>query len=251
MTDNNYYQQTGTSISEPVYMNLNAMSDLTDPWVILSDFDKTISLRDVTDTLLSKLGMPGCDELETEWLEGRIGSRECMGGQIALLDASKAELDACIDTIEIDPAFKAFVAAARAQGISVQIVSDGLDYAIHRILKRYGIDDIPVFANRLIQVAERSWQLQFPYARNNCRKASGNCKCSRVVAQQQRNRRVLFIGDGSSDFCAAGEVDFVFAKDSLVNHCRLKNIKYTQIDGFSDAITLLEKTVHARQYAAY
>src|SRR4051812_17596784 len=47
-------------------------------WTVLCDFDGTISLRDVTDSLLERFGRPGWRELEQAWERGEIGSRECM-----------------------------------------------------------------------------------------------------------------------------------------------------------------------------
>ena len=74
-------------------------------WTILCDFDGTVSVEDTTDTLLERFGRDGWQALEDEWRAGRIGSRECMAGQIALLDMDRAELDAHLDTRHIDPAF--------------------------------------------------------------------------------------------------------------------------------------------------
>jgi 2-hydroxy-3-keto-5-methylthiopentenyl-1-phosphate phosphatase len=63
-------------------------------WTILCDFDGTVSLEDVTDTLLAKLGRSGWEELEAQWRSGSIGSRECMAGQVSLLGGEVSELDA-------------------------------------------------------------------------------------------------------------------------------------------------------------
>ena len=74
-----------------------AMSQARAGWMVQSDFDGTISLLDVTDTLLNRFGKPGWQELEEAWERGDIGSRECMKGQVALLDMSEAELQAHLD----------------------------------------------------------------------------------------------------------------------------------------------------------
>jgi len=210
-----------------------------DSWIILCDFDGTISLRDVTDRLLENFGKPGCETLENAWEAGHIGSRECMRGQIALLDASRADMDNCLDSVEIDPDFSAFVDLAAARGIAVRVISDGLDYAIHRILARYGIDTLPVAANHLEQVSERSWQLRFPHARSSCKQASGNCKCAQMQQPHVRRARIIFVGDGSSDFCASHVADVVLAKDRLIDYCAAQGIEYLPIHNFADALQLL------------
>ena len=101
-------------------------------WTILCDFDGTIAVEDVIDSLLDRYGRPGWEALELDWRAGRIGSRECMSGQVALLDMSRAELDAHLAGLWIDHAFPGFVAKARELGVPIRVVSDGLDYAIHR-----------------------------------------------------------------------------------------------------------------------
>lgn len=56
---------------------------------------------------------------------------------------------------------------------------------------------------------------------------------------RKQNRKVLLIGDGASDFCAAGAVDLVFAKHRLLEHCRANDLPYVAITGFADALVLL------------
>ncbi|MCE5233681.1 MAG: MtnX-like HAD-IB family phosphatase [Mizugakiibacter sp.] len=209
------------------------------PWTILCDFDGTIAVEDITDALLERYARPEWEELERAWRAGRIGSRECMAGQVALLDMSRAELDAQLGEMRIDPAFPAFVAAATRASLPVRVVSDGLDYAIRAILARHGLDALPIQANRLIATGARSWRLEFPYADADCRKASGMCKCAGAVRAHNTHRRVLLIGDGASDFCAAGEADLVFAKHRLIEHCRHAGIPHVPIVGFADALELL------------
>lgn len=210
-------------------------------WKILCDFDGTISTEDVIDGLLNRFGRPGWQALEDDWVAGRIGSRECMQGQVALLDVSREELDAHLDTLQIDPAFPAFVAAARARGHDVSIVSDGLDYAIQRILARHGLDDLQVAANRWNATDDpRRWRLDSPYSVPGC--ASGTCKCTCVESASPTSASpVLLIGDGRSDFCASGAADLVFAKGKLAAHCREQKFPHHAIVGFADAIDLLRR----------
>ncbi|HEU0277068.1 MAG TPA: MtnX-like HAD-IB family phosphatase [Rhodanobacteraceae bacterium] len=208
-------------------------------WNILCDFDGTISVEDVTDSLLDRFASPDWQVLERDWRAGKIGSAECMAGQVALLDASRDEIDAHLATLRIDSAFPAFAEAALAAGCTLRVVSDGLDYAIRAILARYQLEDLPVLANRLVQVGPRSWKLETPFSDTECRVGSGHCKCASAVRAHNRDRRVLLVGDGASDFCAAGEADYVFAKHRLIEHCRHAGIPHASIVGFADAIGLL------------
>lgn len=212
-------------------------------WMVQSDFDGTISVLDVTDTLLNRFGRPGWQALEQAWERGDIGSRECMKGQVALLDMSESELQTHLDTLEIDPGFAGFVAEAGLLGIPVQVVSDGIDYAIRHVLGRHGLGHLEVIANRLVQTGARQWRLESPWASARCARASGNCKCERLAEQQAVHGRVLYIGDGSSDFCVSGKADFVLAKHKLIDYCESHGIAHARFTHFGQATALMERTV--------
>ncbi len=207
-------------------------------WTILCDFDGTISVEDVIDSLLDRFGRPGWEVLERDWRAGRIGSRECMAGQVSLLQMTCAELDAHLAELWIDHAFPEFVAKARRLGAPIRIVSDGLDVAIRQMLARYGLDTLPLAANHLAPAPPpRQWRLTSPFQANGCR--SGTCKCACMAQARQTGAQTLLIGDGVSDFCAADRADFVFAKHRLIEHCRAAGIPYVPITGFEDALELL------------
>lgn len=212
-------------------------------WTILCDFDGTIAVDDTTDTLLERFGRAGWETLEDDWRAGRIGSRECMGGQVALLEMSRVQLDAHLAERAIDPAFAAFVKAAHAGGTHIEVLSDGLDYAIRSILGRYSLDWLPITSNCLEANGALSWRLSFPNASATCRSSSGTCKCVRSDAAHAARKRVLLVGDGASDFCVAEAADFVFAKGKLIAHCVANDIPHAAIQGFSDALALLPKLI--------
>jgi 2,3-diketo-5-methylthio-1-phosphopentane phosphatase len=218
-----------------------------EPWDIICDFDGTISLIDVTDSLLEKFAPPEWEEIEKTWQKGIIGSHECLAQQIPLLDMSQVELNRHLDEIEIDPDFSTFVAEIQQNGHKITVVSDGLDYAIQRILNRYGLGSLVIKANKLIQRSERSWSVTFPHTNPNCEISSGNCKCAVAEKHQLENQlenikldKSLLIGDGTSDFCIAAKVDFVFAKNVLIKHCIREKIPHFPLENFSQVRSLFQ-----------
>ena len=207
---------------------------------IVCDFDGTIAIEDVTDIVLERFALPEWQAIEQDWKSGRIGSRECMLRQIDLLRATQAELDACLDHVAIDPGFPAFVTLAHQLGCELLVVSDGLDYAIRRILGRHGLNHLPIMANRLEAVGESRWRLAFPHASDGCAKGSGTCKCRIATAGEDAAPALrLLIGDGASDFCAATSVHMVFAKDKLLDHCRTNSLPHVAFSDFAEAARLL------------
>lgn len=221
------------------FIDFVIQSEQQSNWVVQCDFDGTISLSDVTDSLLNRFGLPGWEELEEDWESGKIGSRECMQGQVALLDMSREQLEQHLTTIEIDPQFPEFVAEVSRLGWPIHIVSDGLDWSIRSILARYNLAHLPIFANRLVQQGERQWRLETPWFNPTCAKASANCKCQLLKSEHQQKQQVLYIGDSNSDFCVSGKADMVLAKSRLITYCQKQKIPHQRIDNFQDAIDLL------------
>lgn len=205
---------------------------------IICDFDGTIALEDVTDTLLERFAEPEWRDVEAAWKAGEISSRECMLRQVHMLHAPIEALDECLDQVAIDPGFPAFVALARRHDVDLLVVSDGLDYAIRRILGRFGLGDLPIYANRLELIGQDRYRLSFPHASDGCAKGSGTCKCRIATATEVPHIRIL-IGDGASDFCAATSVHLAFAKDKLLVHCRENNLPHVAFADFAQASLLL------------
>ena len=213
---------------------------------VFVDFDGTIAPVDTTDLLLERFADPAWREIEEDWTAGRIGSRECLVRQIDLVRASQAEIDAFVASIEIDSGFAGFARLCERLGHSVTVLSDGLDRTIEAVLDRYQLD-LPFYANRLQWQGGDRWRLSFPHARSDCQTLSGNCKCH-FTEGQPRQLRVL-VGDGRSDFCAAGRADLVLAKGALLQHCRAARLPHLAFTDFNEASLQFAGWLEGRQFA--
>ncbi|OTG86331.1 phosphatase [Acinetobacter sp. ANC 4558] len=221
-----------------------SLKTISDPSLhILCDFDGTISLNDTTDILLNNFAQNGWEEIEEQWEKGIIGSQLCMKKQVELLDMSLEEFHECLDNIELDLGFLDLLQFCNENNIPLTIVSDGLDLVIQYLLQRYHLSHLPIVSNRLIQVSERQWTLQFPNASPLCVAQSGTCKC-KLAEQSQSERNIILIGDGRSDFCLAKNADFVFAKASLIRHCEAQDITFQAIHTLSDVSVYLQKLLN-------
>jgi 2-hydroxy-3-keto-5-methylthiopentenyl-1-phosphate phosphatase len=200
---------------------------------LLVDFDGTIATIDTVDALLLLHAEPKWLDIEAAWVAGQIGSRDAMAAQVALLRAKPADVAAFVDTIEIDPGFSAFANFCSGAKIPVTVVSDGLDHVVSAVLAKHGFS-FPVRANHLEQVGPDRWRLSFPHAADGCQ--SGHCKCR--APTKSTEFRVL-VGDGRSDFCAAGTVDLCLAKSKLIQHCEDEGIAYVPFQDFHDVTQIL------------
>jgi 2,3-diketo-5-methylthio-1-phosphopentane phosphatase len=205
------------------------------------DFDGTIVPCDVTDFLLERFADPAWQEVEADWQAGRIGSRECMTRQVALLQASEPDVLAAISELEIDPGFAPFVRQCRRNGIGMTIVSDGFDFVIERVLANAGLA-VPFYANHFAPHGTDRWRVTFPSARSDCRALAGNCKCA--FTQPYSSAVKVVIGDGRSDFCIAGQADLVFAKGTLLDLCRASGAPHYAFADFFDVTEKLGLWLH-------
>jgi len=204
------------------------------------DFDGTIALDDTTDLILEGFADPAWRSIEADWVAGTIGSRECLARQIDLVRATPDAVDALASKAEFDSGFPAFVRYCQNHDIPVTVISDGLDRVAQTVLARAGVE-LPLLANRLEWRGEDRWRLSFPYAVADCRSGAGHCKCVALTETQYALR--FLIGDGRSDFCAAGSADLVLAKGKLAEHCRTTALPHIPFADFAEAITLLAEWI--------
>jgi len=195
------------------------------------DFDGTIVPQDASDFLFDRFADPQWQDIEREWRGGRIGSRECMARQVALLRATPDMLAEAVASLSIDRGFTAFVRRCQGWGIGMTVVSDGFDRVITQVLSAAGVM-LPYFANRLLAIGPDRWRVTFPSARSDCRALAGNCKCAFTEAYATAVK--IVIGDGRSDHCVSARADLVFAKAELLDLCRSSGTPHFPFADFCD-----------------
>ncbi len=213
------------------------------PLAILVDYDGTVALTDVSDTVMAE-HVPGIWEAEVAAYDaGRMGSRRLMELEMELIDASPAALLATAAAQPHDPGFVPFVRRAQAAGIPVEIVSDGFGFFIEPALEALGVGELPVVTARTTFEGRRA-SIAFPNGHPTCL-VCGTCKRNRVLAHQAAGRAVVFIGDGESDRYAAGYSDVVWAKRSLERICLEAGWPFQRWTEFREIEAWLEATLAA------
>lgn len=187
------------------------------PLAILVDYDGTIALTDVSDTVMAEYVTGGWEAEAAAYDAGLVGSRRLMELELAMVDADPADLLATAAAQPHDPGFVPFVRRAQAAGIVVEVVSDGFGFFIEPALQALGVGELPVITASTTFSGRRA-SIAFPNGHPTCF-VCGTCKRQRVLDHQAAGRAVLFIGDGESDRYAAGYADLVFAKRALVRIC--------------------------------
>jgi 2-hydroxy-3-keto-5-methylthiopentenyl-1-phosphate phosphatase len=203
--------------------------------VVFLDFDGTITLRDATDAILDAFADPQWLQIEDAWVSDRIGSRECLAAQMALVTATREQVDHLLDEIGVDPGLVMLLDVCAARATPVHIVSDGFDYCIDRILGRPDVNLLArLSGTHIVSSSLRldggQWRATFAHPPQPCAHGCATCKPAAMACLKAAGAVTVFVGDGFSDRYAATSADIVFAKDKLATFCENASVPYTSFD---------------------
>lgn len=211
---------------------------------VISDFDGTITELDSNDLLFKLLGNAENAQIEKDFHAGILSGRSAMERHFEILRISMEEYHAFLDAnIRPDPAFGSFLRQIKACGLALFIVSAGFRQAIMRTLKQECLDCAGFYANDL---AGAPYLMPvFAQSAPVCSESfgpCGNCKKACVAAiRKQTGKRIIYIGDGLTDRCAAHAADYLFAKNELAQYCRANGLPFIEYKDFSDIVKLFWK----------
>jgi 2-hydroxy-3-keto-5-methylthiopentenyl-1-phosphate phosphatase len=213
------------------------------PLALPIDYDGTIALTDVSDTVMAEYVAGGWEAEAAAYDAGLIGSRRLMDLEMAMVDSDPTDLFATAAVQPHDEGFVAFVRTAQAADIPVEIVSDGFGFFIEPAMVALGVPELPIITARTTFEGRRA-PIAYPHGNPRCL-VCGTCKRDRVLAHRAAGRQVVFIGDGESDRYAAGYSDVVFAKRSLVRICLEAGWPFQRWTEFREIETWLAATIGA------
>jgi 2-hydroxy-3-keto-5-methylthiopentenyl-1-phosphate phosphatase len=209
------------------------------PWAILCDFDGTALSLDLGDQVaLHFAGEAHYQAVEDGFRAGRYGFGPLLQRLFAPIRASREEIaEFARGRAAWRPGFEAFLGACAAAGRPFLIVSAGLDAYIEPVvaalpdpLRRH----LEVRANRAdCSPAGMSVAFHGP----DCG-FCGACKGLVVEELRRAGHKVLVLGDGAGDRCAAAAADFVFARagSSLVGWCAERGLPHRVFSTFHEVI---------------
>ena len=212
---------------------------------IFIDFDGTISTPDTLYYLLQRFADKGWLQIEEKMEKEEMDESEGLRLEFDLLHITREEALRAIDNgVTLDPHFPAFAKWCQERGLAITIVSGGFLSFIKRFLRRYGLDHLPIKANR-VRVEGKRWRIIPSPHRKDCHKCN-NCKTYEVELARARGETTIYIGDGTTDRCPAAVADMVFAKDKLKEYCQKEKLKFYEFNNFEDIMTILTSLLPKR-----
>jgi len=211
---------------------------------VLTDFDGTITRTDVGEAILEEFAPAEWRGVEELHRAKKIGTRESMARQFAVVRAREEEVFATaiqrglpemlrfVDRVaQPDDTFGEFVAFCRRNGLLLEVVSEGLDFYIGHLLRKWNLD-LPVRTNH-VTFDEGRARIEYPWVDATCTLCR-TCKLLRLFQLRAQGYRTAYVGDGHSDLCPAIEADLVFAKAELARLCDEEEIAYVPFERFVD-----------------
>jgi len=213
---------------------------------VYSDFDETITVRDVGSQILSQFGTPIAFEIWRDFDSGAKGAAECL--QIACSSVSgitPADLQRIADAQLLKPGFIEFSNFCTSQQIEFRISSDGFSCYIRGILEKNGLSHIPFWTNVIEIGKDGALTQEFPHQREGCDRCA-SCKCSLLLTTSDDSDTIVYIGDGYSDWCPAQMADVVFATRDLKRQCGELGIPHHPFEDFFEVQAILSNYLQER-----
>ncbi len=205
-------------------------------WAAVSDFDGTITLRDVGDHLLLHYGFADKKTIEESYsLKVRVEDfmkRAFAGAALT----EKVIADFVREKVKARRGFREFILFCEANGVPFEIASGGVDLYADPFFEAHGVKVRSFFGRA--RVVKGGVRITYPFLR---RMDLSSFKESRVLRQKRSGRRVVFFGDGPNDLKAAAAADKVYAAGRLYRLCRERGIAASRLEDFSRAASFLKK----------
>jgi 2-hydroxy-3-keto-5-methylthiopentenyl-1-phosphate phosphatase len=213
--------------------------------VVLTDFDGTMVTIDTAVFLLDKFAPRNWRIIEEKFERGEMTFEESLAREFALLRVSQQEMLSTLEpATHFRPNFQKLLEYCTKQQFQLVVISGGLDFCIRHFLGLKGWSKLEMYTPKARQT-ENGIELSFP---NRLEKMSTNMKDDFVIHQMRRGMKVVYVGNGVSDYPAARIVDQVFAikGSKLAQLCRNGGISCEEITDYQQVVDSIERLVSQR-----
>jgi 2-hydroxy-3-keto-5-methylthiopentenyl-1-phosphate phosphatase len=209
--------------------------------LVQCDFDGTITEEDVSFLMLDAFADGDWRGVHKLYQEAKISVGRFNEDAFAMVRADKKSLLKAIEgKFNIRSGFPEFVDCCRRKDFRLVIVSNGLDFYIEEILKGLGLDGIEIHAARTRFLPG---QVKVQYVGPDGKPLDDAFKEAYVDFFLGQGYRIIYIGDGASDFLPARKCHYVFAtgtSGTLLTRCRQAKLDCIPFSDFNEVVKVLE-----------
>lgn len=210
------------------------------PLLIACDFDGTITQRDTLHVIVESFGEQGLWERLTPRLRvGEITVEQAMQEEFAAVRATPREVrDAVRAHAPIREGFGDWVEWCAARGHRLVVVSNGFRSVIEPVLADAGLGHLEVVAHDA-RFSRDGCRLVWSDRGERCALCGRPCKREPLRARSN-GERLVYLGDGISDRCAALMADVIFARDGLAEYLAECDVAFIPFEDFRDVRRALD-----------
>jgi 2-hydroxy-3-keto-5-methylthiopentenyl-1-phosphate phosphatase len=208
---------------------------------VVTDFDGTLMLQDVGVEVMVATGVskqPIVQEATRKLRAREMGSLEWIQTAYPLLEGRQEEIDEVLQKVQLRSGAPEFLDFCRAESIPVTVLSDGMQYYIDTILQINGVEVEKVISNPITYALDGSYQFGVQNDNAAC-KWCGCCKASVVRELKEQGWKVIYIGDGISDYYGSTHADWVFARGSLQRYLTEHGTAFYPFQTFHDILSVV------------
>ena len=203
--------------------------------LVQCDFDGTVTEEDTSFFLLDAFAQGDWRRLLREYKEHKISVGEFNTKAFAMVKADKPMLlEALKGKVKVRAGFKELVNYCKRRGFRLVIVSNGLDFYIEATLKDLSLENIEVHAAKASFHPEG---MEVQYLGPDGKRLEDGVKEAYTKSFLSLGYRVIYVGNGDSDFAPAKYANHVFATGELLAYCRENNLNYKPFENFIDVVS--------------
>jgi 2-hydroxy-3-keto-5-methylthiopentenyl-1-phosphate phosphatase len=202
--------------------------------LVQCDFDGTVTEEDTSFFLLDAFAEGDWRRLLREYKEHKISVGEFNTKAFTMVKADKPTLlGALKGKVKVRAGFHELVNYCRRRGFRLVIVSNGLDFYIEATLKDLALKSIEVHA---AQTSFHPEGVEVQYVGPDGKRLEDGVKEAYTKSFLKLGYRVIYVGNGDSDFAPAKYAYHVFATGELLAYCRENNLNYKPFENFIDVV---------------
>lgn len=212
-----------------------------DNWIVVTDFDGTLTEKDVGNELCKLFRPQEYKDLSSAYQRGELNLRDFQQKMWNNFPAGKDVFaEAALRVASLRPGVNEFLELCAHKNVPVYIASCGLDAYIEPVIERFfskfaqaSIKEISCnktqfTENELLSILAPNLDLTQPEPLHKGRWAQ-------ELAATHRSK-VMAIGNGGSDRTFIGHVDKLFATEKLPKICEAANQPFTEFEHFFDIL---------------
>ena len=199
--------------------------------LVQCDFDGTITVEDISFLILDEFtGLAWRKELD-EYLQGKLTVNRFNAGAFSRVKASHAELVRFVrEKSIVRPGFAELLQVCRDKDFRFVIVSNGMAFYIETILQMCGAD--VEFIAGLAEFSPQGTRAWYPGPEGEPIEEGFKIAWTNHFLEQ--GYRLVYAGNGISDFAPASKCDYIFAIDGLITKCREAQIPFVPFGDLHD-----------------